>query len=171
MFKTPLQVEAIPPNLWRIISPLVWDDTVGGVMDNGVYIPNPGEFGRLEFPAGLVTDLASIPRILRHHSAFDPGGPSRRAAVGHDDMYATGMAAGKSITRDRADRFLYLALLSEGVSRPVAWMFWAGVRLGGWLPWRDYRIAELEAALEAERRRLLVAQRDIRQPVVPPRIK
>lgn len=136
MFKTPLQVEAIPPNLWRLLSPLVWDDEPAEPYEDA------GEFGRLEFPVGMVTDLASIPRLLRRHSSFDPNGASRRPAVGHDSMYATGKAAGRSITRAEADRFLYVALLAEGVSKPVAWMFYAGVRSGGWLPWRDYRIVE-----------------------------
>jgi len=149
MFKTPLQVEALPPNLWRLLSPLVWEDA---------------EFGVLLFPVGLVTDLASIPRILRRHSAFDPGGPSRRAAVGHDDMYSSGKAAGRPITREQADRFLYVALLSEGVSRPVAWMFWAGVRSGGWLPWRDYRRAEAAALMQKP-------VYDIKRSVVPRDIK
>lgn len=134
MFKTPLQVEATPPNLWRLLSPLVWDDAI----DDGLGLRD-GEFGRLEFPAGMVTDLASIPRILRRHSSFDPNGASRRAAVGHDSMYATGRAAGERITRAEADRFLYVALLAEGVSKSVAWMFWAGVRSGGWMPWNNYR--------------------------------
>lgn len=142
MFKTPLQVEAIPPNLWRLLSPLVWDDNdYSG--ENGGSFPyvdvREGEFGRLEFPAGMVTDLASIPRILRRHSSFDPNGMSRRPAVGHDSMYASGRAAGERITRAEADRFLYIALLVEGVSKPIAWMFYTGVRAGGWVPWKNYR--------------------------------
>lgn len=127
MFKTPLQVEGVPPNLWRLLRPLVWSDE---------------EFGRLTFHAGLVTDLASIPRLLRAHASFDPCGPSRRPAVGHDDMYARATADGAPVARAKADRFLYVALRSEGVSARVAWAFWAGVRLGGWMAWNDYRRAD-----------------------------
>lgn len=128
MFLSTLIVEAIPPNLWQLYAPLIWEDA---------------EFGRFEVPTGTITDLASIPRILRRHRSFDPQGPSRRPAVGHDLAYATGKLGGRELTRAEADRFLYVALLSEGVSRALAWSFYAGVRVGGWVPWNRYRAAEV----------------------------
>lgn len=47
MFKTPLQVEKIGENRWRLLSPLVYE-------------------GRLMYivPAGFETDFASVPRIF-----------------------------------------------------------------------------------------------------------
>lgn len=126
MFLSRLHTVDVPPNLWRLEQPLLWEDS--------------GEFGRMEFPAGMVTDLASTPQAMRNLSMFDPCGPSRLAAVGHDYLYAHGRTpAGVAISRARADRFLYVALLAEGVSTAVAWSYWAGVRMGGWVPWNAYR--------------------------------
>lgn len=127
MFLSPLDVRAVPPDLWQLLAPLTWEDT---------------EFGRFDVPTGTMTDLASIPRLLRRHRSFDPQGPSRRPAVGHDLAYATGKLGERTLTRAEADRFLYVALLSEGVSKALAWSFYAGVRVGGWVPWNRYRAAE-----------------------------
>lgn len=135
MFRSPLDVRAIPPDLWQLLAPLIWDDRETA--------PHGESFGRFEVPTGTITDLASIPRILRRHRSFDPQGPSRRPAVGHDLAYATGKLGGRELTRAEADRFLYVALLSEGVSRALAWSFYAGVRVGGWVPWNRYRAAEV----------------------------
>lgn len=134
MFRSDLDARAVPPNLWRLLAPLKWDDSD----DFG----EPGEFGAFEVPAGTITDLASIPRLLRRSKSFDPTGPSRRPAVGHDHAYQTGRLGGAPVTRAQADRFLYVALLAEGVPKATAWAFYAGVRVGGWMAWRDYRTAE-----------------------------
>lgn len=130
MFLTRAHVVDVPPNLWRLEQSLVWEDH---------------EFGALIFPAGTVTDLGSTPQTLRRFKAFDPTGPSRRAAIGHDYLYSRGRTPdGRFIARARADDFLYVALLAEGVKPLTAWLWWAGVRLGGWVPWSAYREAEAD---------------------------
>lgn len=119
MYLTLLDLDATAlPDIWILAAPLVWRDHVRGT---------------LIVPAGFKTDLASIPRALRNLPFLDPDGVSRRPAVTHDWLYGT--PQGRKNGRAYADQFLYDALLAEGASRSVAWMFWAGVRVGGSIPW------------------------------------
>ncbi|MFK3794704.1 DUF1353 domain-containing protein [Pseudomonas sp. NPDC088444] len=80
-------------------------------------------------PAGFSTDFASI-KVL--HNAFLfvlfalVSGYGNYAAPVHDWLYTTGQ-----FSRKRADAVLYRALRAEGVARWRAWLFWAGVRIGG----------------------------------------
>ena len=80
-------------------------------------------------PAGFVTDFASI-KVL--HNAFLfvlfalVSGYGNYAATVHDWLYFGGQ-----LSRKEADAVLYRALRAEGVARWRAWLFWAGVRLGG----------------------------------------
>jgi hypothetical protein len=75
--------------------------------------------------AGFETDLASIPAILRPF--FSKTGKSRKAAVFHDHMYHN-----KWKTRKECDDMFHQMLIDLGVSKWKAWMYWAGVRAGGW---------------------------------------
>jgi hypothetical protein len=131
MFRTRLVIEDTDqPGQWRVTAPLVWSDPT---------------YGTLVVPAGTITDLASIPHQLRDFGAFgwypfDPTGPSRRPAVGHDYLYATGVWP-----KDKADRFLRDALLAEGVSAGTAGAFYWAVRLFGGPAWRDSRRAASKA--------------------------
>lgn len=79
-------------------------------------------------PAGFVTDLASIPPLLR--PVFDRNDASRRPAVLHDWLYCR-----KRGTRADADSLFLEALEREGVSWWRRWAMYAGVRAGGWLYW------------------------------------
>lgn len=80
-------------------------------------------------PSGFTTDFASI-KVL--HNAFLfvlfalVSGYGNYAATVHDWLYEHG-----SLTRKQADAVLYRALRAEGVARWRAWLFWAGVRIGG----------------------------------------
>jgi len=80
-------------------------------------------------PAGFVTDFASI-KVL--HNAFLfvlfalVSGYGNYAATVHDWLYKVGC-----VSRKEADAVLYRALRAEGVARWRAWLFWAGVRIGG----------------------------------------
>jgi hypothetical protein len=108
MFLTPLRLEASEPGLWVLLSPLIWD----------------GE-KRYEVPAGFVTDLASIPRAFRW--LLQQNGGSRRAAVLHDYLYRNHLT-----TRAEADALFRKALKAEGVNPVGGFLYWAGVRIGGW---------------------------------------
>src|SRR5690606_25480873 len=118
MFKGPLILEAVRdrPGWWRLVEDLVWDD------------------GERSFtvPAGFLTDLASIPRAFRW--LLHQNGRSRFPAVLHDYLYRT-----NAVSRAEADSIFYRALKSEGVSPVGRFLYWAGVRLGGWLPYRQRR--------------------------------
>lgn len=80
-------------------------------------------------PSGFITDFASI-KVL--HNAFLfvlfalVSGYGNYAATLHDWLYTTG-----SVSRKQADDILYEALRAEGVAKWRAWIFWAGVRVGG----------------------------------------
>ena len=76
-------------------------------------------------PRGFVTDLASIPALLR--PIFSRTGLSRKPAVFHDHMYSV-----KWKTRKRCDESFKEMLLARGVSKGVANIYYWGVRLGGW---------------------------------------
>ena len=80
-------------------------------------------------PSGFTTDFASI-KVL--HNAFLfvlfalVSGYGNYAATVHDWLYFSGQ-----VSRKDADAVLYRALRAEGIARCRAWLFWAGVRIGG----------------------------------------
>jgi len=77
-------------------------------------------------PAGFTTDFASI-KVLQNAFLFAlVSGYGNYAATVHDFLYTFGQ-----VTRKEADAVLYRALRAEGVARWRAWLFWAGVRMGG----------------------------------------
>lgn len=119
MFLTRLQLEdRAEPDLWTYVAPLVWCDPV---------------YGRLEVPIGSITDLASIPRILRNIPALDPNGLSRRPAGMHDWLY--GSKEGRRYGKQFADSFLRAALLAEGTTKGTAATFYYGVHWFGGSSW------------------------------------
>lgn len=115
MFVTELVLkERSDSDFWAVAAPLVWFD---GVLSVTV-------------PVGALTDLASIPRLLRNLPNLDPDGVSRSGAVTHDWLYRT-----HQLVRSAADDFLRRAIIAKGGSAYAARMFWAGVRLGGGSPY------------------------------------
>jgi hypothetical protein len=59
-----------------------------------------------------------------------------RAAVLHDEAYRNQLRP-----RSRADWMFYEAMRADGTSMVRALVMWAGVRLGGWYPWRQHKRA------------------------------
>jgi hypothetical protein len=114
MFTTPLDLRAHTPGRWYFLAPLVW------VRDDE----------RIEVPTNFITDLASIPRLLRW--LFDRNGRSRRAAALHDWLYAM-----QTTTRWHADWLFLEALAEEGMRRIPRTLYWLGVVVGGWWAWRQ----------------------------------
>ena len=100
------------PDYWAIRAPLTWE-----APDFNITIP-----------AGFITDLASIPRILRN--VLDVDGRSRCPAILHDFLYSC-----QRTTRSFADEQLRLALIAYGDTPAAARLYWLGVRIGGWVPW------------------------------------
>lgn len=112
-FVTKLKVTDHLPNEWRLLASLI-------------YYTSDKYCHAIAVPKGFITDLASIPAALR--MIFNPNGESRKAAVLHDWLYCS-----RIYPRMEADAIFREALLVCGVSAPVAWAMWAGVRAGGWL--------------------------------------
>lgn len=90
-------------------------------------------------PAGMSTDLASIPQALR--GILAPDGPWVRAAIIHDLLYQTkgtaawhghvGRSRAAAYTREEADHVLDEAMASLGVPTAQRVAIFEGVRLGG----------------------------------------
>ncbi|HEX3989892.1 MAG TPA: DUF1353 domain-containing protein [Acetobacteraceae bacterium] len=119
MFQTRLYVRDMPTqDMWVVVRPFVWTDS---------------EFGTIEVPVGMMTDLASIPRALRNVPELDPDGASRRAAVCHDFLYDR--AAGRAHGKDFADRFLHAAMLADGCGNIAANLFYEAVKEFGRSSW------------------------------------
>lgn len=118
MFTTELVLkETSRPDYWAVASPLVWSE-------DGLTI---------KVPVGTLTDLASIPRILRNIPNLDPDGYSRSGAVVHDWLYRT-----HQLSKADADSLLRYAIVSRGGSAFSAWLFWMGVSVGGHGPYSDH---------------------------------
>ena len=94
----------------------------------------------INVPVGFTTDFASIPRLFwniypPHWYAY------RHPAIVHDYLY---MEQDIITSRKFADMEFKRMLLSFGVSRFTAWLFWACVRLGGAKRWNNYKMIKNE---------------------------
>ena len=78
-------------------------------------------------PVGYRTDLASVPRLAWRIVPRDHD-QARRPAVVHDHIYTD---LTHRFTKAEADRIFYDARLEEGMHKPLAWLMYCAVRLGG----------------------------------------
>jgi hypothetical protein len=116
---------------WRLSGPLPYD--VGA----------EGSGETITVPAGFVTDLASIPRLVS--GLLPPDGPWAKGAVIHDFLYATagtGVFGGKrwitrpaNYSRKEADDVFAEAMKVLGVPAWRRSVIHAAVRLGGQKGW------------------------------------
>lgn len=121
MFTTELVLAAEhATDFWTVREPLVWSASD---------VPSTHD---LIVPVGFKTDLASIPRALRNLPAFDPDGPSRRAAVAHDWLYWW-----QGLGKEYADHFLHTAMLADGCDKIAADAFYEAVHWFGFGAWND----------------------------------
>jgi hypothetical protein len=85
--------------------------------------------GMITVPAKFETDYASI-RSLHNILLFVlyalVAGYGNYSATVHDYLYSV-----RNLSRKDCDDILYRALRAEGVAKWRAWLFWAGVRIGG----------------------------------------
>lgn len=97
------------------------------------YTTRAGEI--IVVPAGTKSDGASTPRIFWR--ALPPFGPYWLPALMHDYLYQTGM-----FVQSKCDALFHEAMLGQGVGKFKAWVIWAGLRLGGWVAYNNYRKKE-----------------------------
>lgn len=102
------------------------------VVFNPLKYKTPNAKTVIEVPAGFITDLASIPRIL--YAVFPVNGLHREAAILHDYLYEK-----QVFKRAKCDIIFLGAMKSSGVDFMTRWSFYLGVRIGGWLPWSQRR--------------------------------
>jgi len=83
----------------------------------------------VEVPVGFSWDGASIPRFLWPEigSPFSP--KFLAPAMVHDYLYSLGRSSG--YTRKKADKLFLKLLIANGVSKELAKIMYAGVRIGG----------------------------------------
>jgi hypothetical protein len=136
MFRDELLLQYIDGGAWKLVA------AFGYCTDDGTEI---------RVPTGFVTDFASIPRAL--WSLLPPTGRYGKAAAIHDWLYSHRVVddvitpamftrGSRLVNRAEADRIFREAMRTLGVSAEMAWTLYAGVRVGGWKPWRAYRAQE-----------------------------
>jgi hypothetical protein len=86
-------------------------------------------------PAGFCTDFLSIPWLIQN--LLHPVGEYDEGAVLHDFLYRTG-----GVSRKQADDALLEAMGCAYRPRWQRYAIWAGLRVGGWVVWNDYRRKE-----------------------------
>lgn len=99
-----------------------WFEVADGCKWWGVFLD---DLEVIEIPKGTKTDLASIPWGLRN--ILSQVGRSRKPAVFHDYNYGR-----KWRTRKECDQLFRQMLLERGMSGFKAYMYYIGVRAGGW---------------------------------------
>lgn len=115
-FPDPLDLEVQPDGFhYKLLRPFTVDDDV---------------LRRLTAPAGMITDLGSIPRIF--WNIVPPNGKPTDAYVIHDYLYAT-----QRFTRAESDACLLRMMTSLGVSWIERWTIYTAVRMGGWIAWNN----------------------------------
>lgn len=92
-------------------------------------------------PAGMTSDLASVPRVLwlwRAPWEFSLAAPLVHDALyrGHGMLPVGGVQPFHRYTRAEADALFYTIMRREGVPRVAAGLAWAAVRVFGWFAWR-----------------------------------
>lgn len=124
-FLDPLRVRLIGPDRWILEAPFRYQSDVAG--------------RTFEASAEFITDFSSVPRLP--FAYLIAGGRCPQAAVPHDYLYQH---------PDWDDRATADAVFWEaaGVTQPELGIFaesdrirrlmWAGIRAGGWKPWRDH---------------------------------
>jgi hypothetical protein len=89
---------------------------------------------RFVVPAGFTCDGASIPRILWTLVGHPFDKRWRRESVLHDWFYRT---TGHGISRRMADQIFYYSLRDGGLRYTKALLMYLGVRIGGWVAWKN----------------------------------
>lgn len=109
-FLTDLKAECVTDDKWRLVSPLVYESDIIGVV---------------KIPSGFTTNFASVPRLPFVYMLF--GDTAHQAATLHDYLYQFAV-----VPRHIADKVFLEAMQASGIGWERYPMFW-GVRLCGGL--------------------------------------
>ena len=120
-FLNDLVVKAYKPYKWLLFKRLMYWTNVRGKSE------------LIEVPENFITDLASIPRVVR--GLIPQNGRHRRAAVIHDYLYRMAGAEGFDWTRLEADKCFLEAMEVDGVPRLRRRVMYAAVRFWGGIMW------------------------------------
>lgn len=119
-------------NLWKVKEPFEWK----------IYYDKPREYNIIQVPEWFETDMGSIPQCFWW--LFNP--TKYVAYILHDFLYHK---KGKIETkygivthvfmfkRKRCDQILLEALKAEKCSFIKRWLIYLGVRIGGWVAWKN----------------------------------
>jgi hypothetical protein len=118
-------------NLAQLKEPLIYSDP---------------DIGTLTVQPGALTDGASIPRLL-WTLVGSPMADWRvlRAAILHDQLYRS-IGINGQLSRAACDKIFRRALRAAWVPTYKTWLYWLGVRLGGWIGWMRYASDPHESA-------------------------
>jgi hypothetical protein len=111
-FTTPADLRMLDRYRWQLLADFEYH--VGGYPSHEV----------IRVPAGTVTDLASVPRLL--WVVFPPHGRYAKAAIMHDYLYANAIG-----TKARADRIFLETMVILQVPRARRWLIYIAVRWYG----------------------------------------
>lgn len=112
-FLSPLLVEQITEDDWRLLEPLRYSSALLGK--------------EVCVPKGFITDFGSVPRLPFVY--WYTGGKANGPAVIHDWFYRTNT---EDISRSMADAILAEAMGARGYGPIRRFFMWAGVRVGGY---------------------------------------
>lgn len=109
----------------KFLDPLVvqWTGAEQWIVHNELRaVTKAGE--SITVPAGMTTDLASIPRAM--WPVLSPAGKWALASVLHDFLYQE-----RIYPQEKCDEIFLEAMLDDGVDSTTAWMMYAAIRAFG----------------------------------------
>ena len=99
-------------------------------------------------PKGFEFDGASVPRIFRVSVCAPLDPEAARGSCAHDWIYRT---QPKGWSRALADLMFLCFLIEDGLPVHRALKAYIGVRIGGWIAWRENRrLLEIDVAQKVE---------------------
>lgn len=119
-FTKPLTVTKLKNQRWRVRIAFA-------------YYTQRGEI--IKIPRGFITDLASIPRPFWSVIGSPGSGDYAQAAVVHDYLYVE-----QTFTRKQSDKIFLEAMRDLRVGWLRRTVMYIAVRIGGRIPWENYKL-------------------------------
>lgn len=153
-FPTPLELEYINGRIWRVKQPFtfLYSRVVERIVEGKYQPQSQMEVDTITVPAGMITDFASVPRIL--WNILPPAGSYGEAAVIHDHLYqCEGIRPTNSgaNTRAQSDAILLDGMKALRVGWLTRMLIYLAVRIGGKFAWNADRIEALQMLAAAAR--------------------